>query len=412
MISSRRRGRAFDSNVWPGFVDALTTLVMVVSFLLMVFVLAQFFLSQLLSTRDEQLRQINRQLAELAEVLAMERRVGADLRQSVADLSLQLQAATVARDSLTQRLEDALARALQNQTALDQAKAEIAEAKLTVLADKEKIEVQLAVVAGLQAEIEALVKRRRELESEVAAERDVGRLTAQALGDATRAVGEREAALAGERDLSRAARDDVARLSRQIAEFRAEITRLAALLELGEKAGADKDARIADLGRQLNRALAQKVEELARYRSEFFGRLREVLGGRADVRIVGDRFVFQSEVLFDTASAELGPEGKRQLRALAVALKEIAARIPPGTAWLLRVDGHTDKRPIRSAQFPSNWELSTARALSVVRFLNDAGVPAERLAATGFGEFQAIDDRDDEIAYRRNRRIELKLTDR
>ena len=169
---------------------------------------------------------------------------------------------------------------------------------------------------------------------------------------------------------------------------------------------------IADLGRRLNLALAGKVEELQRYRSEFFGRLRELLGNRAGIRVVDDRFVFQSEVLFASGSAALEVAGERQMAQLALTLLEIAREIPPDIPWILRVDGHTDSVPIRTTQFPSNWELSTARAISVVRYLTSQGIPPERLAATGFGEFQPIDRRDDEIGFRRNRRIELKLTSR
>ena len=169
---------------------------------------------------------------------------------------------------------------------------------------------------------------------------------------------------------------------------------------------------IADLGKRLNVALARKVEELSRYRSEFFGRLREILGDRRDIRVVGDRFVFQSEVLFDSGSDQIGLGGQDQLAQLAAALLEIASSIPPELHWVLRVDGHTDVVPISTGRFPSNWELSTARAVSVVKFLIGQGVPPERLAATGFGEFQPLDSRADEIGHRRNRRIELKLTER
>jgi chemotaxis protein MotB len=170
--------------------------------------------------------------------------------------------------------------------------------------------------------------------------------------------------------------------------------------------------QIADLGRRLNVALANKVQELASYRSEFFGRLREILGNRPDIRIVGDRFVFQSEVLFTPGSADLGPEAKSELDLLAGALRDVAAKIPPEIPWVLRVDGHTDKRPISTPQFPSNWELSTARAIAVTKYLISQGIPPSRLAAAGFGEFQPIDTAEGEDAFRKNRRIEFKLTER
>jgi chemotaxis protein MotB len=179
-----------------------------------------------------------------------------------------------------------------------------------------------------------------------------------------------------------------------------------------EAENEEKEVQIADLGRRLNAALATKVQELARFRSDFFGRLRELLGDRQDIRVVGDRFVFQSEVLFASGSAELEPEGRKQLSQLASALAEIAATIPEDIDWVLRVDGHTDRRPISTPEFPSNWELSTARAISVVKFLIIRGIGPNRLAATGFGQFQPLDTGSDEIAFRRNRRIELKLTQR
>ena len=180
----------------------------------------------------------------------------------------------------------------------------------------------------------------------------------------------------------------------------------------GVVASDKADKTIKDLGARLNTALAQQVQELKRYRSDFFGRLREILGNRADIRVVGDRFVFQSEVLFDSGQAILNPVGRTELDKLAVALLELDKKIPPEIAWVLRVDGHTDVRPIASFQFPSNWALSAARAISVVQYLVTKGVSPQRLVAAGFGEFQPLDTAVTEEAYRRNRRIELKLTER
>ena len=221
-----------------------------------------------------------------------------------------------------------------------------------------------------------------------------------------------EEELKKERDLSKDARYKVDLLNRQIAALRQQLSKLAATLEVLESENEQKDVRIADLGRRLNVALATKVQELARYRSEFFGKLREVLGERQDVRIAGDRFVFQSELFFETGSAELGNAGKDQLSQLANTLIDVAGEFPEEIDWILRVDGHTDKRPISSYEFRSNWELSTARALSVVRHLIDSGISPQRLAATGFGEFQPIDEGESDEALSRNRRIELRLDQR
>lgn len=219
-------------------------------------------------------------------------------------------------------------------------------------------------------------------------------------------------AIDAEKQVSAAAQDQVSRLTRQLEQLSRQIATLNGVLDATEVKNEEQQVQIVELGNRLNSALATKVQELARYRSEFFGRLREVLGDRSDVQIVGDRFVFQSEVLFPTASAELEPGGQDQLRSLATTLREISGEIPSDVDWVLRIDGHTDLRPISTPDFPSNWELSSARATSVVKFLIDTGIPASRLVPAGFGQFHPLDPREDEVAFRRNRRIELKLTQR
>ena len=220
------------------------------------------------------------------------------------------------------------------------------------------------------------------------------------------------AALTEAQGLSRQDQTRIAALAAEIEALHRQLARLSAALGAAEASGADQTAKIADLSGRLATALANKVEELARYRSEFFGRLRDAIGVRPDIRIVGDRFVFQSEVLFPTGSATLQEGGKQQLGQLAHTLLDIARTFPPEVNWILRVDGHTDPRRIATPQFPSNWELSTARAISVVKFLIDQGIPSERLAATGFGEFQPLDGGTGEDALAHNRRIELKLDQR
>ena len=201
-------------------------------------------------------------------------------------------------------------------------------------------------------------------------------------------------------------------LNQQIAALRRQLSALENALDASEKRDKDSQGRIADLGSRLNVALAQRVQELSRYRSEFFGRLRAILGNRPDVRIVGDRFVFQSEVFFDTGQALLLPEGRDELSKIATGLMDLDKQIPSEIAWVMRVDGHTDVRPINSPLFKSNWELSSARAIAVVQYLVSLGVPAQRLVAAGFAEVQPLDVASTEDAYKRNRRIELKLTER
>ena len=351
-IHSRHQRRS-SIDIWPGFVDALSQLVMIIVFVLLIFTAGQFYLTDALSGRDAALQQLTRQINELKDLLALEGKANADLRLDVQQLSSQLQAVNRERDALTNRL-----------------------AQLGANADDAAVKARQGL-ADLQNK---LATAQQEI-----ATRD------QKLGEAQSTV-----------DL----------LNQQLAALRQQLQQIAAALDASEAKSKEQEVQIADLGRRLNAALASKVEELARYRSEFFGRLREVLGDRPDIRIVGDRFVFQSEVLFALGSAELTDEAKTRLLPVAQALKDISDKIPPDINWVLRVDGHTDKRPIATALFPSNWELSTARAISVVRFFIDQGIPATRLVAAGFGENQPIDQGADEAAYRRNRRIELKLTER
>ncbi len=379
MAYSTRRAR-HSIDIWPGFVDALANLLLVFIFVLMVFVLAQFFLSQTLSGRDAALALLQGQVSELADLLALERRTKDDLSQNVNRLTDELNASIAARDALGEQVL-ALTR-----------RAESAEGGLA-----EGQEAQRQVIK-LSNDIAALQALKKELEQQAA------NLSAKAA--------ESDQALAAERELSETARAQVALLNQQMAALRDQIARLSATLAEAEAKDRDQQIEISSLGKRLNAALASRVQELSRYRSEFFGRLREVLGDQPDIRIVGDRFVFQSEVLFETASADLEEAGRTQLTRVASVLKDVAARIPPDIDWILQVEGHSDRLPIFTPQYPSNWELSTARAMSVVRLLIEEGIPPSRLSAAGFGEFHPIDAGDDAAALRRNRRIEIKLTQR
>jgi len=414
-VRSRAQSHGQGGAQWPGFVDALTTLLLVFVFLLVVFVLAQIALSSAITGKDEALERLNRQVGELSDLLALERRANSELRLDVAQLSNSLQSAVALRDDLTLRLEDAEVGAEKLKVAL----AEVESLRRDIEALRRvraELEAQIAQVAG---DASGLRDRSRELEARLATEEERTALAQKEidrrdvrLAELVELYGTLQSDYDKERELSEAQKAQVAALNAQVQALRREIEKLAALLGDYEQKEKESEAVIADLGSRLNRALASKVEELSRYRSEFFGRLREVLGDRRDVQVVGDRFVFQSEIFFDSASSDLGDGGKDQLTKLAMALVELGRKIPPDINWVLRVDGHTDRRPIATARFPSNWELSSARAIAVVKHLIEQGVPAERLAAAGFGAEQPLDRREDEIALRRNRRIELKLTER
>ncbi len=386
------------TNIWPGFVDALATLLMVIIFLLMIFVLAQFFLGEALSGRDAALRKLQIQISDMSNLLSLERKANNDMRQNVAQLSEELQASVIMRDDLNASLSTMQDRAQQAEKQTEELSSRLEDAFSVIQADKETIEAKIQDLAKLSNDIVALDALRAEMEAEI---EEMSSKLADKDNDITK-----------ERNIADSARAQVAFANRQMAALRDQLDRISQALEIAEQKALDQGVQISSLGKRLNTSLASKVQELSRYRSEFFGRLREILGNQPGIRIVGDRFVFQSEVLFASASAELGEEGKVQLKQLAATLREITGRIPGDIDWILRIDGHTDSIPISNWKFPSNWELSAARAISVVKFLIAKGISADRLAAAGFGEFRPLYPARDEVANRRNRRIEMKMTQR
>ncbi len=319
---------------WPGFVDALATLLLVIVFLLSIFVAGQFALSRALTGRDEQLAALNQQLASLTDELAL-------------------------AEGENQRLE----------TEMQTLRATLSD----VQSERDELSDQLVVVLGQLEDVQS----RLILEEEV----------------------------------SSSQLDQITALNLQMQALRDQIAQLNGLLEAAEAREAELESQIFNLGERLNAALASRAAELARYRSDFFGRLREILGNRSGVRIEGDRFVFETDVLFASGSAALSNEGRESLRPVADAIIQLTQEIPGDIDWIIRIDGHTDPRPIRTT-YPSNWHLSAARAISVVNWFEDLGVPSNRMVAAGFGEFQPIAEGNTEEAYARNRRIELKLTSR
>ncbi len=386
------------TDIWPGFVDALSALLMVIIFLLMVFVIAQFFLNDALTGRDEALERLQVQVSNLADLLSLERQANEELGASTAKLSNELQASISISDGLKKQVKNLKLQAKTAEELAANLKNELALSLSNIGANVEIIESQLTQINALRNDVESLKALREELEEKVT----------QLLSK----VSNKDEQLITEKKLSQTSRAQIALLNKQVTALRKQILQIANILQASEKIAKKRRVKIVNLGKRLNAALASKVQELARYRSEFFGRLRDVLGSQPGIRIVGDRFVFQSEVLFRKGSDQLESEGQKQIQQLAGTLRAITVKIPKNIDWILRVDGHTDQIPIRTTRFPSNWELSTARAISVVKFLVQRGISPTNLAATGFGEFQPIDPRDTEEAYIRNRRIELKLTQR
>ncbi|MEM7197300.1 MAG: peptidoglycan -binding protein [Pseudomonadota bacterium] len=424
MLRARTQSKPMD--IWPGFVDALSAILMVLIFLVMVFVIAQLFLRETLSGRDKALDALHTQVFTLTEELGLQTSRADSLHEKItiiqAELDKKAKANVDLQDTLTRlhaevatltetqtRLQDtnttlqselgARTQALQDtQIQAQNLAQELQAARTQITVDSDTISLQLEQLQQLRADITDLQQLRTSLQDE--------------LDEAQSLRNDFEQQSAEDRRRFIQATANAARLDTQLQALQEELATLSAQLDAAEVRDIEQKTQISLLGQQLNRALASKVQELAKYRSEFFGRLRSILGNRDDIKVVGDRFVFQSEVLFASGTATLGTGGTEELQELARALLELAQEIPEEINWVLQIEGHTDHQPISTAQFPSNWELSTARAISVVRALIALGVPPQRLSATGYGEFQPRDPARDEIARRRNRRIEIKLTQR
>lgn len=436
----RRRRSSSAISVWPGFVDALSALLMLVIFMLLIYTLTQLYLSQSLTNRDAELTRLNARLVEISELLGLE-------SQQVRVLADQLQVT-----------QEALVVSRDREAILQVEAGRLAD---TVDADREQIKVLLGTQASLQQDILALRTLRAELEQNIAqlqqslllrevdladrtAERDEQIVALGALRDRTLALAaeladERERTLLAQRDIDRQAvriedllaivsegelalaessvlttaqQAQVAQLDRRIEQLQNQLRAIGAALQLQESVSMTQEIELAALGERLNTLLAARVSELEQYQSEFFRNLRTILGDRDDIQVIGDRFLLPSELLFASGSADIEAMGLAELNKVAALVIELTGSISDDVEWILRVDGHTDNVPIQTAQFPSNWELSVARALAVVRYLQTQGVPAERMAATGFGEHQPIDQERSAAALRTNRRIEFKLTNR
>jgi len=342
MALSRSRRRPPSVDYWPGFVDALSTLLLVVTFLMVLFMVAQYFVAQEASGKDTVLARLQKQIAQMADLLSLER----SQKKSAQDDLASLQATLSASEAEKKRLAGLLS--------AEGSKGGSAEAR--VVAVTKQLDEQRGLTAQALAQIELL--------------------------------------------------------NQQITALRKQIAALDASLGETDKRDKASQAQIADLGQRLNVALAKRVQELAQYRSNFFGELKKALGDRDDIQVVGDRFVFQAEIFFDSGSADLTPAGLAELDKLAAALDQLEGKIPKELNWVMRIDGHTDIRPISTSSFKSNWELSSARAISVVKYLAGKGVPPNRLVAAGFAEFQPLATGGTDADLRRNRRIELKLTER
>ena len=425
-MSSNTRNSRESVSIWPGYVDVLSALIMLIIFVLLIFTLSQFILTTILTDKNSELENLHLRIAEISELLGLEQETNAAMTAKIADLSSEIEEITRDRSNLQGEIDS-----------LNEKKAE----------DRETIELNLRTIASLQEDIQSLQQLRQKLESRIEATaialiqeqgltrslRDRSKALEAKLADEqertvlaqrnieqrdiriqalSALIGEQKEALENQRSLTADARAEVVLLSQKINRLSKQLAEIGKALRISELEREEQKEKIGDLGRRLNIELARKVNDLERYRSEFFGRLREIVGDNPMIRVEGDRFLLQAELLFPSGTADLSDQGKSELQEIATVLKKISPEIPDELPWILRVDGHTDKIPISSNQYPSNWELSTARAVSVVRYLASQGIPEERMAAAGFSKFHPIDTADTDQAYRKNRRIEIKLTSR
>ncbi|MEQ8290293.1 MAG: peptidoglycan -binding protein [Gammaproteobacteria bacterium] len=381
MTTLRRR---HPINIWPAFVDATASLLLVVVFALLLAIMGHLVLSTSLTDKEDALIRLGERIDKLSEELSLEQAETARLKETLAirTASLKETEAVLETSRLTLAEKEEL----------------LKESNLTINEQQSTIAEQLDVIGKLQSDIEALTALRDRIEQEL-----------------QQSISQREdikQKLQAESELNLRNVAQIELLNRQLQELRQQLSALTDALDVAEQDIADKQTVIEDLGERLNIALANKAQMLQKYRSEFFGRLRDALEQYPDIRIDGDRFILPTELLFESGSAQLGKSGKQQVKQLAISLQDIAAVIPDDIDWILRIDGHTDKRPINGPVFYSNWELSTARAISIVEEMVKFGIPARRMAATGFAEFHPVDPANTAEAYSKNRRIELKLTSR
>lgn len=423
MITGSRNSQQ-SSSIWPGYVDVLSALLMVVIFVLLIFTFAQFLLSYIVSDQSSELDSLHVQIEEITQLLGLERDKNKMMFDRLGSLNRQIELLTIDRTDLRQKVGLLEEEKEITKTEMENQLKTIASLQQDVSALqnlRKKLEQEIALAAStLQREQQlsfSLRDRSKALEEELAGEQELTLLAQRDIEqrdiriEALAAlVGEQKEKLSGQKQLTADARAEVALLSEQINRLREQLSEINLALSISEEKRAEQDEEIKNLGDRLNIELARQVNELERYKSDFFGRLRQIVDNNPLVRIEGDRFLLQSELLFASGTARLGDAGRLQLMQLAEVLNALIPSIPQDLPWILRIDGHTDKQPMNSTRFQSNWELSMARAVTVVRYLAEHGVPEDRMAAAGFSKFHPIDPGDSPEAYSKNRRIEIKLT--
>ena len=375
MALNKIRRRHVDYT-WPGFVDALSSLLMVIIFVLMIFVLSQFFLSQKMNGQDEALVKLKTNLIELSELLSIERNVTIELTSSLTIFENKI-------NIIQSKLEQEKIKNDNNKEKLQQNEKTIRLSKFKISELEEILNKKIEEVLNSKNTILSLENNLQKRKSEVEIKTDT----------------------------LKANKEEINKLTAASIQLRNKLSQIQTLLTAYKAKDKKDNVKTLNIGKDLNSALARRVEELQKFKSEFFGRVKELIKDRPEIRIVGDRFVFQSEVLFSIGSVEIGPKGQLEMINLASTLVEIEKSLPTDIDWILQIEGHTDNLPVKEGQtYKDNWELSTKRALSVLRFLIKQGINPSRLSASGYGSFQPIDINNNANARKKNRRIEMTIT--
>ena len=361
---------------WPGFVDALSSLLMVIIFVLMIFVLSQFFLSQKMNGQDEALVKLKTNLIELSELLSIERNVTIELTSSLTIFENKI-------NIIQSKLEQEKIKNDNNKEKLQENEKTIRLSKFKISELEEILNKKIEEVLNSKNTILSLENNLQKRKSEVEIKTDT----------------------------LKANKEEINKLTAASIQLRNKLSQIQTLLTAYKAKDKKDNVKTLNIGKDLNSALARRVEELQKFKSEFFGRVKELIKDRPEIKIVGDRFVFQSEVLFSVGSVEIGQKGQLEMVTLASTLVEIEKSLPTDIDWILQIEGHTDNLPVKEGQtYKDNWELSTKRALSVLRFLIKQGINPSRLSASGYGSFQPIDINNNADARKKNRRIEMTIT--
>jgi chemotaxis protein MotB len=472
---SKTKSSEENSIIWPGFVDVLASTLMVIIFVVLLFTVAQVYLGDLVVGKNEQIQNLEKTIEiqdetiveqdlslsdkELALIERQEVISQLDTELEILDQEIRAKLSEISekenlitskdqeiliqdellkqKDETILTLDDLIDKQALDITELNEIIARITEELSLSLEEKEELRGKLSslneeqetlknqlqvlggenqLLVGQLSDSQGRIQSLLESLSSSKGENEILETQISSVENQNQSLRDQISSLEQDSTIQTTnlneALTQISRLSEDIKILSNEIQLLNNLLDAKEAEIASNKIELGELGDRLNRVLTSELFKLQKYKSEFFGQLSETLGQREDIQIKGDRFIFQSEILFESGSADIQAEGRVALSLIAKTLIDLSDQIPTDLNWVLQIDGHTDRVPIATAKFPSNWELSHARALEVVKFFIQQGIPADKLSANGYGEHQPISLGSSPEDLKLNRRIELKITQR